>query len=503
VTTALAVLVLTTWTAAAADESLFVGDVDAAGTATRWHVVEVGMPGRITAILDWNQPAADLNLFLQDPLRRTVASATSTTKRPEVAEANATIMGRWWIGVRARSGASSYQLSVTYPGDVWVGPTGVDRANEAGIAQVTRSWGTFVHDYDLDGDQDFLYNRHGGSEMLLYANDGTGRFVRVLRGLFPLNDRHDCAWGDVNADGFPDTYCVVGAGHPKYPPKVNELWLGNADGSLTRAPDAWGAEDPLGRGRQPALFDADGDGLLDLFVSNLAPRPDGQPTPNRLFLQGPPGAFRSAPEWGVDLEISSVCAEAGDFDPDGYTDLAVCAPASFGGLKLYRNVGGIGFQDVAAQVAVSGVWCDVHWRDLDLDGRVDLLLMSRALFQVMLQQPHGTFRIAYRRGMDQAGCSIGGGGDRIATGDVDLDGFPDVYLVYSGYTAGAYNLPDVFLINDGSGAGFFRAAIPNVVEGSGQSVAAIEADGDGPMEFLVTNGRADLKGPIQLIDFGG
>lgn len=302
----------------------------------------------------------------------------------------------------------------------------------------------------------------------------------------------------MNTDGIPDAYCAVGGSARK----VNELWLGNAEGSLTRAPDAWGAEDPLGRGREPALFDANADGLLDLFVSNLAPRDDGQPTPNRFYLQDPPGAFRSAPEWGVDLEIKSPCAEAADFDRDGYPDLAVCAGYEAGGLKLYRNVAGTGFQDVAAQVGIAGVWCDVEWEDLDFDGRVDLLLVSRTLFQVMLQQSDGTFRVSYRRGMDLAGCNIGDGADWVATGDVNLDGFPDVYLLYSGYTDGAYNLPDVFLVNDGSGAGFFRSAIPNVTTGSGHSVAAIDADGDPPTEFLVTNGRAKLSGPIQLIDFG-
>jgi hypothetical protein len=106
--TAFALLFLGAWAPpAAADGRLFEGSVDAAGTAVRWYVVEVGRPGTVTAVLDWSNASADLNLYLQDPLRRTVASATSTTQRPETVTASATIMGRWWIGVRARSGASS------------------------------------------------------------------------------------------------------------------------------------------------------------------------------------------------------------------------------------------------------------------------------------------------------------------------------------------------------------------------------------------------------------
>lgn len=186
-TAALALGILFTWASpATGDENVFTGAVDAIGTAVRWYVVEVGRPGTVTAVLDWSNASADLNLYLQDPLRRTVASATSTTQRPETVTASATIMGRWWIGVRARSGASSYTLSVSYPGDVWVEPSGVDRASQAGIAQVTRSWGTFVQDYDLDGDQDFLYNRRWGSEMVLYANDGTRRLPTGPPGSLPV-----------------------------------------------------------------------------------------------------------------------------------------------------------------------------------------------------------------------------------------------------------------------------------------------------------------------------
>jgi hypothetical protein len=59
----------------------------------------------------------------------------------------------------------------------------------------------------------------------------------------------------------------------------------------------------------------------------------------------------------------------------------------------------------------------------------------------------------------------------------------------------------VFLINDGTGTGFATTPIPETSAGNGVSVAPIQADPDPEMEFLVTNRRADLTGPIQLIDF--
>jgi FG-GAP-like repeat len=374
----------------------------------------------------------------------------------------------------------------------------VDRASSAGIAQVTKSYGTYVADFDRDGDQDFLYNRHGGSAMLLYANDGTGSFsLRPIS--FPIKDRHDCVWGRIDRDARPDFYCAVGTAG-RMTAKANELWLQTAGGSFTSVPGAWGAVDRWGRGREPALFDANDDGLLDLFVGNHYPRRDGRATRNRFYLQRPAGTFRSASAYGLDREIGGQCAEPADFNRDGFTDLMVCSYGPRHGLKLYANRNGTAFENVARRKGLRGRWCDAIWARLNGDRRSDIAMMSATTFRVMLQRRDGTFRVVYERSMNGGGCRFGGGGNRIAAGDVNEDGAADLYLVYSGYVEGRYNLPDVLLVNDRTGRAYTRAAIPQTTQGSGFSVHRIQADRDGRIEFLVTNGRGTFEGPIQLID---
>src|SRR5918996_6599941 len=73
------------------------------------------------------------------------------------------------------------------------GISAVDRASGAGISQVSMSYGTYVRDADRDGDKDFLYNRHSGSPMRLYLNNGSGRFS-LRATAFPGNHRPDCVW---------------------------------------------------------------------------------------------------------------------------------------------------------------------------------------------------------------------------------------------------------------------------------------------------------------------
>jgi hypothetical protein len=400
----------------------------------------------------------------------------------------------------ADASGKALRSNVAYPATLSTGLSAVDRAASAGIAQVTRSYGTYVRDLDRDGDKDFLYNRHFGYPMRLYVNDGSGHFTLRTNTTFPVNDRHDCVWASLDQNDLPDLYCAVGATGGKLV-KANELWLQESDGGFRSVAGAWGATDPYGRGREPALFDVNNDGMLDLFVGNHYPRRDERATPNRFYVQRKRGSFSLAPGYGINRQIGGQCAEPGDFDNDGFTDLVVCAYGRSVGLKLYRNIAGREFRDVAPARGINGRWCDAMWVRLNGDRRPDLAMVSTAWFQVMLQRPDGSFRVVLRRSMRDAGCLFGAGGDKVAAGDVNRDGAPDLYVVYSGYQQGSYNLPDVFLVNNGTGTGFTTASLPQTTQGSGFSVASIQAARDRPIEFLVTNGRNTFEGPIQLIDF--
>ena len=165
----------------------------------------------------------------------------------------------------------------------------------------------------------------------------------------------------MNGDGLIDGYCTIGTDFgTSY--ATNELWIQQPIGGFVNMAAAYGVEDGYGRGRTTTFVDVNHNGYPDLFVVNQAPRPDGIPTSNRLFINQGGTSFRSAPEYGVDQELGTTpgggCAQAVDVNNDGWQDLLACTSA---GLRLYLNNGGTSFTDVSTADGLANVWKDAGW----------------------------------------------------------------------------------------------------------------------------------------------
>lgn len=94
----------------------FTGSLSSSGVNWAQKTFSVPAAGPISISVDWDNPAADINVFLYDPTNVLVASALSPSAKPESIVFNATQTGTWKVGVKARLGAASFTAMVTVPG---------------------------------------------------------------------------------------------------------------------------------------------------------------------------------------------------------------------------------------------------------------------------------------------------------------------------------------------------------------------------------------------------
>ncbi len=200
-----------------------------------------------------------------------------------------------------------------------------------------------------------------------------------------------------------------------------------------------------------AVFDADGDGLLDLYFPNAGREIAGEAGRNRFYLQRPRGRFVDATAGsGLDNPGYGMGAAVGDIDNDGDLDLYV---TNLGADVLYRNEGGGRFAGVTEEfgVATSGWSTSAVFFDADLDGWLDLYVAHYVQWHEARecqvqggrvdycgpQQFEGEADVFYRndggrRFVDrsrEAGVSlIEDAGLGVVAADLDADGLADVYV---------------------------------------------------------------------------
>ena len=243
-----------------------------------------------------------------------------------------------------------------------------DVTSAAGVAGSGFDIGVAVADYDNDGLEDLFIA--GVNRNVLYRNQGDGTFADVTSraGLNPAPGAVkpwsvSAGWFDYDNDGRLDLFvvnycrwipereppCTIGKArtycHPKYYEGLpNSLYHNNGDGTFTDVSVSSGVAAQIGKGMGLSFLDFDRDGRIDVFVAN-------DTTPNFLFQNLGNGRFQeTATTAGVAFSddgqaISSMGADARDFDNDGMEDLFVTANESET-FPLFRGIANGLFADL-------------------------------------------------------------------------------------------------------------------------------------------------------------
>jgi tetratricopeptide (TPR) repeat protein len=238
---------------------------------------------------------------------------------------------------------------------------------------------------------------------------------------------------------------------------------------------------PVSRGGL-TLFDADGNGRLDLLVTGRGPLRFFRNDSGRLVEDG----GRLA---GLRIE-DAIGAIAGDYDNDGRPDLFVLLES---GYALLRQTEDGPFEDVTARALPSSgpPAAAAAFADVDHDGDLDILVAGDSV-RLLRNNGDGTFTdISADAGVDAAPRSVRG----IAAIDFDNRRDVDVFIAADG-------APPMLLRNMRDGT--FRTApsgsgLPGA--GSYTAVAVADLNKDGYTDLFL--GRADEPGLLLLSDGRG
>ncbi len=307
-----------------------------------------------------------------------------------------------------------------------------------------------VSDYDRDGDLDlYVTSSRKGTPNALWRNDGGLKFVDVAREahVADVNDSDgvsmDAAFADLDRDGDDELYVVEWG--------KNRLFRNDSNGRFSEITDVSGTGD-RSNGNAVLPFDYNLDGLTDLYVCNYFPSVDLANLSTTRIMHD---SFEAARNGGANV--------------------------------LYKNLGGLKFENVAHELNVddTGWSLDAGISDIDNDSDLDLYVANDfGQDRLYLASGDGHFTDVTERAIGHETFK----GMNIDFGDFDGDGYTDGYVANI-TTAEYLKEGNMLLLNGGNGTFSNVASATGTFDGGwGWCARFFDFDQDGHLDLFALNG---------------
>jgi hypothetical protein len=329
---------------------------------------------------------------------------------------------------------------------LYQGADGAFTAVNYGTVSNSNQWGMVIADYDNDGHKDvFSGGSYDGVHVKHIDAVGVATDVQLTNGQMFMQA---CNFADIDNDGQLDAFGCHDDG-------LSRMWRGNGT-ALTPAPELidltdyalqnYPGNDHSGNyGTVWSDFDNDGD--LDLMIAKcrqFVNDPFDPRRQNQLWVNDGTNFYtEEADARGLVLNEQSWTADFADVDNDGDWDCFITTHSAT--MKLMINDGTGHFTDGTAGsgLGVSGFCLQAKLADFDNDGFVDVVL-GGGIHRYFHNNGNGTFT---EMSMFPATDTM----HSFAFGDVNRDGFMDVYASYgNGYNSPDNGNPDRLWLNDGN-----------------------------------------------------
>jgi hypothetical protein len=327
-------------------------------------------------------------------------------------------------------------------------------------------------------------------------------FLRPVNYLTGAGGPASIAVADVNSDGIPDLIvasCVSAGDQPCGGEGSVGVLLGKGDGTfqpvVTYDAGKYGSV-------SVAVADLNGDGKPDLVVANPCTSqffdcPNGGSV--TILLGHGDGTFQSGTAYDSGGTYASSVAVA-DFDGDGNLDVVVSNLYS-ANVGVLRGNGDGTLQPVVTYASRGYLAAFVATADVNGDGKPDIVVANETglgpgVISVLLGNGDGTFQSAvtyYSGGKDP---------DWIAIVDVNHDGQPDLVVsnlcTFTGRANCGGSFPGEVGVLLGNGDGTFQPAVSYSSGGNfATSLAVADIDGDGNLDVVVGNLNSSTVGVLQ------
>jgi hypothetical protein len=292
--------------------------------------------------------------------------------------------------------------------------------------------GAYFADFDNDGDLD-LFTTNFSKPNSLYKNIGNGSFTNVTSSSGvgnKIGDTFSAAIGDFDKDGDLDIFVLNYLFYP------DQFYRNNGDGTFLDVSTKVGLNDLEDYGLAVCSLDYDNDGFLDIYVANDF-------GDDVLYHNNKDGTFTDvSKQAGISKPYNAMGVAVGDYDNDMDLDIYV---TNGGPNVLYKNNGDGTFTNVAKEAGVEdreGIGWGAVFFDYDNDGFLDLYVVNGDLFTSKPKEnpdwpdksgPNKLYRNrgdgAFEDVTEKEGVGDSGKGRGVAVGDIDNDGFLDIYVV--------------------------------------------------------------------------
>lgn len=340
----------------------------------------------------------------------------------------------------------SYRLNIQYqtaPGRPFIATPYLN------LPQVNNTWGICAADFNNDGINDLVTGGiYNGIKFLSFKKNGTFTIQNVTQ---PDAFVQSVNFADIDTDGWLDAFVCHddaaarifrnnGAGTFSYQPSMIDLKTVPASDNSGNYGSVWS--------------DIDNDGDLDLYIAKcrqVVTDPTDPRRINQLFLNNGDNTFTQdvTNEHGLRIGAQSWTADFGDIDNDGDFDCFITNHDASN--QLMENDGTGHFSDITESAGLTVVPGDFPiqglFRDFDNDGLVDILVAGgkHTLYHnngdktfSAIQDPFGSTQI-----------------ESVALGDLNNDGFQDIYAGYAIIFNQPSCFPDVLWINNGNDNHYF------------------------------------------------